>query len=335
MNLTIKDIAKMANVSYTTVSRALNGSNQVSEETRNRVLEICKKVGYSPNAIARGLVTNSTNTIGLLVPDITNPFYPEVALGVEDEALSRGYSVFLCNTGFNIDRMESYFKLLIEKRVEGLIIASVPEEAKDLFELYHKRLPIVYIGSRPDNNRCNYVTTDNFKAGYIATDYLVKLGHKKIAFIGGIGISNSYREKLQGFKAVMEKNGIIPDIELIRNYHFNRIESGYLITKLMLKENKIPTAIIGANDLVALGAIQACEEMGFSIPDDISVIGFDDISYVSLPKINLTTVAQPKYDLGKLAVDIIFKARGSNLEDTFFKEILEPKLIERTSCKQI
>ncbi|MEN8908321.1 MAG: LacI family DNA-binding transcriptional regulator [Clostridiales bacterium] len=335
MNLTIKDIAKLANVSYATVSRALNDSKEISEKTKQKILTICKEVNYSPNAIARGLVKNTTHTIGLIMPDISNPFFPEVALGIEGEAARMDYNVFLCNTNYNIKRELSYINLLLERRVEGIIISSVSDETINYFNKYIDHIPIVYVGSNPKNDKCDYVATDNIKAGYIATDYLIKLGHKKIAFIGGTSVSNSHCDRIKGFKKAFQEHNILPDIELIRNSDFKR-KSGYQITKFLIKEKNIPTAIIAANDVVALGVIEACDEMGILIPDTISIIGFDDIPYASLPKIMLTTIAQSKYDLGKIAVETIFKTiNNKGKKNTVIKKILDPELIIRKTCKHL
>lgn len=325
----------MAGVSYATVSRAMNDSDQVNEKTRKRVLEICDSVGYSPNALARGLVTNTSNAIGLIIPNITNPFYPEVALGVEGEARSRGYNVFLCNSNFEPERMENYFKALVERRVEGLIVASVPDAARGFFDIYRRKMPVVYIGSRPADEECNCVATDSVRGGYLAAEHLIKLGHKRIVFIGGTRTSNSQIDKIQGFHLAMEEYGLLAEVRLNSNYQFNKRESGYDITKLLLKEANRPTAIMGSNDMMALGALEACEECGLNVPDDMSIIGFDDIPYASLPKINLTTIAQAKYQLGKLAVEMIFKLRENGLKNNCMKEILQPELIVRSSCKQL
>ncbi|MDF2656220.1 MAG: degA [Bacillota bacterium] len=325
----------MAGVSYATVSRALNGSDEVNEKTRKRVLEICDSVGYSPNALARGLVTNSSNAIGLIIPNITNPFYPEVALGVEGEARARGYNVFLCNSNFEPERMESYFRILIERRVEGLIVASVPDAARGLFDFYRKKMPVVYIGSRPADEECNCVATDSVKGGYLAAEYLIKLGHRRIVFIGGTRTSNSQIDKLRGFRLAMEEHGLQPEVRLNINYQFNKRESGYDMAKVLINEKNPPTAIMGSNDMVALGALEACEEYGLDVPGDMSIIGFDDIPYASLPKIQLTTIAQAKYDLGKIAVDMLFKLKESGLKNNCMKEVLQPELVIRSSCREL
>lgn len=334
MNITIKDIAKIANVSYATVSRALNGHKDVNEKTRKRIIGICEQIGYSPNAIARGLVTKNSNTIGLLLPDITNPFFPEVAWGVEDEVSKRGYNVFLCNTSWDLSREETYLKLLLEKRVEGIIIAPVSDESKKLIDKYVDKLPVVLVGSSMEGGPYNFVVADNVKDAFLATEYLISLGHKKIAFIGGNEHTCTYRERLKGYKSALEEYGLGIDESLIRSGAFKR-SSGYEITKIIIKENSVPTAIVAANDIVALGVIEAAEEFNLSIPDNMSLIGFDDIPYASLPKIRLTTISQPKYDIGKIAVDILFKKVDSKRQRKTLKEIVQTELKIRSTCKQI
>lgn len=333
MNITIKDIAKIANVSYATVSRALNGHKDVSQETREKILKICEQIGYSPNAIARGLVTKSTNTIGLLVPDITSPFYPEVALGVEDEARKHGYNIFLCNSNWEMSRTETYFRLLLERRVDGIIIAPVSDETIKLAKRYNDRLPIVFVSSDPKEKSFNYVTVDNLKGGFIATEYLIKLGHRKIAFIGGNASTSSYSDRLEGYKKAFMQYKLDIDYNMIRSGSFTK-DCGYEITKQFIKEGILPTAIVCASDVVALGVIEAAEECNLQIPKDISLMGYDDISYASLPKIRLTTVFQPKYELGKAAVDILIQKLEGNCKKAIHK-IMQPEVIVRSTCKEI
>jgi LacI family transcriptional regulator len=334
MNITIKDVAKIANVSYATVSRALNGHNDVSEKTKRRVIDICEQIGYSPNAIARGLVKNSTDTIGLLIPDITNPFFSDVAWGVEDEASKKGYNVILCNTNWELSREESYFKLLCEKRVGGIIVAPVSDETISLVERFGIKLPVVFVGSNPKDESFNFVVADNLKAGFMATEYLIKLGHLRIALIGGNEYTSTYRDRFEGYRMALDKYGLIYDANFVKSGSFRR-DSGYRLTKGLVEIGNTPSAVVAANDMVALGVIEAIEELNMNIPDDISLIGFDDISYASLPKIKLTTISQPKYNIGKKSVDILFKRiDGRGLRKGTY-EILQPELIERSTCKSI
>jgi LacI family transcriptional regulator len=334
MNITIKDIARIANVSYATVSRALNNHKDVSDDTKRKILGICEQLGYSPNAIARGLVTKSTNTIGLLVPDITNPFFPEVARGVEDEASKRNYNVFLCNTNWDIMKEISYFQLLLGKRVEGIIIAPVSDGTFNLAAKYTDRLPIIFIASKIDDSSHNYIVIDDIEGVMMATEHLISLGHKKIAFIGGKEGTSTFKDRLEGYKIALENNGIKPDPELVKSYGYRK-ESGYNGIRSLVESSNMPTAIIAINDIVALGVIEAAEEIGLNIPDDVSLIGFDDIPYASLPKIKLTTISQPKYDMGRESVNMLFDKLSQENSKQGLHKVIKPRLIIRSTCKAI
>lgn len=331
-NVTIKDIARIANVSYATVSRALNNHKDVSEQTKQKILKICNEVGYSPNAIARGLVKQNTYTIGLMVPDITNPYYPEVACGVEDEAAKENYNIFLCNTNWDLMKEVDYFNLLLAKRVEGIIIAPVSDDTTKFVEKFTDRLPIVFLGTRLDGEKYNYVVIDNIKGGEMITEYLIGLGHRRIAFIGGTKDSSTFSDRVKGYKNALIKNNIDIDESLIKICGYRKVDGSNAI-KTMAKESNLPTAVFAVNDLLALGIIDAVESLGLSIPQDISLVGFDDIPYASLPKIKLTTVSQPKDYIGREAVRILLEKIGNKNIHTGLQRVIQPELIIRSTCK--
>lgn len=333
-NVTIKDIARIANVSYATVSRALNNHKDVNEQTKQKILKICKEVGYSPNAIARGLVKQNTYTIGLLVPDITNPYYPEVARGVEDEASKENYNVFLCNTNWDMMKEVDYFNLLIAKRVEGIIIAPVSDDTMKFVDKFNDRLPIIFLGTRVEGDKYNYIVIDNIKGGEMITEYLISLGHRKIAFIGGMQGSSTFVDRVSGYKNALKKHNIEIDEKMIFTSGYRK-KDGSNTLRAMVKESNMPTAIFAISDLVALGVIEAAEEMGLSIPDDISLVGFDDIPYASLPKIRLTTVSQPKDNIGRESVRILLEKLESKDIHTGLQRIVQPELVIRSTCKSI
>lgn len=332
MSITIKDIAKVAGVSYATVSRALNDHPEINEETKKKIKDIARQMGYTPNAVARGLVKRNTNMIALLIPDITNPFYPEVARGVEDFARENGYCVFLCNTNWDEKNEQKYLNILKERRVDGIIIAPVSTETYDYISKDNADIPVVYIGNRVDDESASYVVIDDFKAGYIATEYLIKLGHRNIAFIGGHNRSTSHTDRINGYKRALKENGLETDINSIKGYSFKK-ESGYGTFLEMVKNRKVPTAIVAENDIIALGIMEAAEKHGYQVPEDISIIGIDDIEFGSLPKINLTTVAQPKFEIGQKACDILLDLISGNADSKHV--ILEPFLIVRGTCGKI
>ena len=331
MAVTIKDIAKLAGVSYATVSRALNDHSEVSVKTKELVLKIAKEHGYSPNEIARGLVKQSTNTIGLLVPDISNPYFPEVAKGVEEKAISHDYHVFLCNTDWDSKKEIDYVSTLRDKRVAGIIVAPTSIETYAYVRELNLDIPVVYIGSRCDEEEINYVVIDNEKASLIATEYLIELGFTEIAYLGGSENSVSNRDRLIGYKKALTRHNLDRSVYIMKGSSFRR-ESGYKAVVESIKTKMLPHALICANDIVALGAIEALENNGYNVPEDVSVIGFDDIAYASLHKINLTTVAQPKYEIGSLAAGIVLE-KISEGNGPGKKIVLEPTLIKRGTCK--
>lgn len=333
-NVTIKDIARMANVSYATVSRALNNHKDVNEQTKQKILKICKEVGYSPNAIARGLVKQSTYTIGLLVPDITNPYYPEVARGVEDEASRENYNVFLCNTNWDMMKEVDYFNLLLAKRVEGIIIAPVSDDTMKFVDKFTGRLPIIFLGTRVEDEKYNYVVVDNIKGAEMITEYLISLGHRKIAFVGGMQGSSTFADRVTGYKNALKKHNIEIDEKLIHICGYRK-KDGSNTLRRMASESNMPTAIFAVNDLVALGIIEAAEEMSLSIPDNLSLAGFDDIPYASLPKIRLTTVSQPKDSIGRESVRILFEKLESKDIHKGLQRIVQPELMIRSTCKTV
>lgn len=333
MSVTIKDIAKAANVSYATVSRALSGHSEISDKTKKKIRKLAKEMGYTPNAIAKGLVTKNTKTLGFIVPDITNPFFPEVAQGVEDCANRNGYQVFLCNTSWKLEKEKQYLKALYGKRVDGIVVSPTSNDITHLVEADRNKVPVVFAAYRPAIADCNFVATDDYKSAEIAAEYLLKLGHRKIAYIGGQQESCTNKYRLKGYTDVLKKHDISLSPSYIKHGAF-RQQSGYQLTKELLIANDVPTAILAGNDIIALGVIQAIEEFGLDVPNNISVVGFDDISFASLDKVQLTTVFQPKYTTGELCVEVLLqKIKNDDQKPTH--KILKPELVIRRTCKGI
>ncbi len=306
MNATIKDIAREANVSYATVSRAYNNKYGVRRETRERILEVAKRLNYSPNGIARGLVNKRTKSIGLLIPDITNPYFPEVARGIEEGAKEQGYSVFLCNTNWEQDRQAQYIELLAEKRVDGLVIAPVSNFVDPAQERLFNSIPVVYVDRPPQNTERSYVVIDNIRGGFIATRHLIEAGYRKIGFIGAVEQSMPDDGRLEGFKLAMKRYGLPIEERDIKLGHFTQ-EAGTNLVREMIGGGDYPRAIFAENDLLALGVIEGVRSMGLAVPADVAVVGFDDIHFASFENIQLTTVCQPKYEMGKTAVRILLE----------------------------
>ena len=335
MKATIKDIAKEAGISYSAVSRALNGLKGVSEETRERVKKIADDLEYFPNAVARGLVQQKTGTLGLIIPDITNPFYPELARSVEEKASKAGYNTFLCNTNYDLEKEESYLMDLIEKRVDGIIIAPVSSRSNLMEERKRLPVPCVYLGNAPENTKYSYVITDSIRGGYLAGRTLIEKGYKTIGFIGGTDGGSSVDERFKGFQDAMDRYNIPINENYIRLENWRR-ETGYEIMEQMINSGDYPEAVAAGNDFLALGIIQKIKEKGLKVPDDIAVIGFDDIPHASWPEINLSTIRQPKILMGETAVDLLLEQiKVENNEAAgagAVRVILDPQLILRGTC---
>jgi LacI family transcriptional regulator len=265
----------------------------------------------------------------LIIPDISNPFFPQVASGVEDGAKEKGYSVFLCNTNYESDQEARYLQLLIEKRVDGIILASGFQASDTINPLSMGSIPIVSLCTRFENVKNSFVVIDNERGGFIATKHLIEQGYPTVGYIGTQGDGLSEGQRFKGYLQALEKFNIPFDDRFVFSGDLKR-ETGYKITKRLIAGRHCPRALFVENDLMALGAIQGIKESGLRVPDDIAVVGFDDIAFASFPDIGLTTVRQPKYKMGKLAADILLDSI-INLTKEPKKHILEPKLIVRTS----
>lgn len=332
MDVTIKDIAKKIGISYATVSRALNNRAGVNPQTRERVLEAAEKMGYQPNAIARGLVMKSTHTIALVIPDITNPFFPEIVRSAEDEASELGYNTFLCNTNWDIEKEQSYLKLLQEKRVDGIILKPASDSEGNSFNNISVPLVLLDRTSKDDNYSC--IEVDDRRGGFLATKHLIESGYKRIAFIGGKLDSYSDSQRKEGYRQALLRYKYEIDESLIRNGSF-KTKSGYEIMNSLIKEGNVPDAVFAGNDVIALGVMQSAKEHGLNVPEDLGIVGYDDIDCAKLPQIQLTTIAQPKNQIGRYAVELLL----SVINERDHKEpriiILEPELIIRSTTKEI
>ena len=305
---TIKDIAEIANVSYATVSRALNDKYGVKEGTRRRVLEIAHELQYSPNAVARGLKSSRTHTIGLVIPDISNPFFPEVARGVEEGASEQGYSVLLCNTNWNVAREEQYLNLLAERRVDGIIISPMSACSQPLWRNGALAdLPVVFVANAPRDTTRPYVIIDNAHGGFLATSHLLSEGYERIAFVGAREESVTVDQRFEGYRAAIEAQGAHIDDSLVCLGDF-REQSGYEAARALISGRRCPDAMFAENDLLAIGVIHALRERGLRVPEDVGVVGFDDIPLAAFPEIGLTTIAQPKEEMGRRAALLLAEA---------------------------
>lgn len=329
-NITIKDVANEAGVSIGTVSNVLNGLETVKEENRSKVLKTIKELGYIPNLTAQSLKTHKTKTIGLILPSIFNPFYPALARGVEDLAHNMGYTLILCNTDRDVNREKEYLDMLISKGVDGIVLVK-PIISVDKILNYSKGFNLILIDDiAGGNTELDVIEVSNYEGSVKAASYLIALKHKKIAYISGTLNSKSSVERLKGFKDTLKDKYINVDESLIKIGDFTW-QSGYKLAKELLVGDNKPTAIYCGNDLMAVGAMKAIKEMGFEVPKDISVVGFDDIDVAELTTPTLTTIRQPKYEQGEKAARVLFdRIQGVN-KGSFRTYVLSTELVVRES----
>jgi len=332
---TIKDIARLANVSHTTVSRALNDKSRIRNETKEKILAIVKQLNYQPNFIARGLVMRRTRTLGLIITTIANPFYTELALGIESTARNLGYNILLSFTHSDLSIEKESIDMLRSKGVDGMIFSSAHMDDPNIVRLAEDEFPIVMVNRRTYHpmvkGKVDYVGVDNILGGYLAVEHLIKLGHQKIGVIGGSSESSVGFERLEGGKRAMEAYGMEPMTHYFLGGDFLKM-SGYQGGMRFLEMGDPPSAIFATNDYMALGVYQAFVEKGFKVPEDVAIVGFNDIEFTAMKGVELTTVGQKKYEMGALAVKaLVEKIEGKRTGPT--KEIfLEPELVIRRSC---
>jgi LacI family transcriptional regulator len=331
--VTMSDVARQAGVSLMTVSRVINHKGDVSSETRQRILEIISSLGYRPSAIARSLATRETCTIGLVIPDITNPFFADITRGVEHLAYSRGYQVFLCNSEEDTQRELAVIQSLEEKRVDGLILCSSRLDEEKLGNVVANLPAVVLINRRlhkTDEDVFDSVILNDERGGWLATHHLIQTGHERIGFLAGPPASYSGAGRRKGYLTALQQADLSPVESWISNCQPS-VDGGYKATHDMLALFPQLTGLFCFNDLVAVGALQACEELGRRVPEDLAIVGHDDIPLAALVSPALTTCRVPRYELGATAVNALFE-RFQDCPGGCQQDVLEPELIIRKSA---
>lgn len=328
--VTIKDVAALAGVSFATVSRALDDRPEISRETKEKVRSACVQLGYVPNAAARGLTGQSTHTIGVIVPDISNPYYSGMATAIEQQAAERGYRVLLSNSMRIQEQELKGIDGFLSRQIDGVLISALSPASQALHKERLGNLPCVYMGVN-HGDACSYVMADNEVGAYEATRYLVELGHRDILFFGGRTTSRTRELRVRGFRQALSEAGLegrdLPapaDVGLMRNWSYETA------LNLFRQGGPLPEAIFAFSDVTALKIMEAAEECGVSIPRDISLVGYDNISFAALPRIHLTTVSQKKYQLGRIAVDRLVEQIEGKREQTV--DLIQPELMVRSTC---
>lgn len=328
MDITIKDVAKFAGVGVATVSRVINQSGYVGVETRERVLRAMRELSFNPSSIARGLVSGKTATIGLLIPDVANPFFSDIARGTEDAAIAEGYSVLLCNSDWQPEREKMYLNLLRGKWVDGVIIVG-SRSTEDVLDKALDRLPFALVDRKRSGTSGISVWVDNEKGAEMATRHLIEMGCRSLAHISGPSKSPSAIARLKGFQTAVRIAGL-KNTSVIRGDF--RHQGGYNAALSLLKSSRRPDGIFSANDLMAVGVVQAAAHMGIRVPDDLKVVGYDNIPLAEYVSPSITTIEQPAYEMGRVAFQMLHPqlTNGVQPQSSTDREF-EPRLIRRRS----
>ncbi|WP_145150767.1 LacI family DNA-binding transcriptional regulator [Pseudomonas oryzihabitans] len=324
---TIKDVAARAGISYTTVSHVVNNSRPVSPSVREKVEAAIAELGYVPSGVARSLRSRATGTFGVLVPNAVNPYFAELARGIEDHCERQGYSVILCNSDDDADKQLRYLRVLKERRIDGLVVATVDGDPRFARALAGLRIPLVLADRPLDGVQAAHICIDHHQGGLLATRHLLELGHRRIACIGGPADSPVASERITGYQEALAEAGIAPGT--IQRCPFTAA-AGHAAARELLARTERPTAIFAGNDTIALGVLRAAAERGLSVPGQLSVVGFDDIELSRYLYPALTTIGQSIRDLGERAAQLLL-ARRETVGSPSTHDIAVPRLVLRES----
>lgn len=332
MSLTIRDIAKQAGVSISTVSRVMNGNKMVNSEMKEKVEEVLKQTGYRPNALAKGLVNNRTNCIGVLIPDLANVNFAEFVKGVEQYVKEKNYTVLLGNSMNDVDSEISYFNVFSENRVDGIIFSGTMFTEKHKLFIKQSNIPTIICGQKFEELDLPWVNVDNEKAAYDATKQLIEMGHRNISFISGpIWDKAAGYDRYQGFLKALAEGGINPSKAITAEGDFS-LRSGYKCMEQIL-EKTYPTAVFAANDFMAVGAIKCLDNHKISVPDQVSVMGFDDDPFAEMHIPSLSSIKVDFFRIGEIAAEILLsEIQGENVTK---ENVVGYEIIQRDSTAVI
>lgn len=333
MIATLNDIAEKTKLSISTVSRVLSGQSdkyRISKVTRDRVLQTAKELNYLPNSLARGLRMKRTLSLGLVVPDISNPFFAHISHSIQKTARALGYSLILCNTDENVDIEVEQVSVLRRQRVDGLIVMPVGLASEHLQELVDSEIPMVLVDRAIEKLNVSSVLLDNHRGAFMATELFVSRGHRRIAIIQGLKNSYTSSKRVEGYRDALMRHELPVDPDLIVGDQF-REDVGFEATTDLLRLADPPTAILATGNLIALGALHAIKGMGLKIPEDISLITFDNFGFEPLLESPLTVVVQPHEAMGKAAAKLLVEQIDNPGTRELHRIVFMPRLIERAS----
>jgi LacI family transcriptional regulator len=304
MKVTIKEVAKLAGVSIATVSHVANNSRFVSDQAKSAVLSAMEQLDYQPNAVAKSLRQKTTKTIGLIISDISNPFFTNLVRGVEDVANKKGFNLILCNTDEQSQKEKTYLDVLSQKQVDGIIVAPTNDNGVLFHDLVHKKFPLVFVDRYLEDMAIPAVISDSEDAAYLAVKHLIQLGHTRIGLANSLPSIQTTNDRIKGYRRALTEFGIPYDPKLVHQGD-SKVDGGYKGGNKLLQLANPPTAIFATNNLTTIGVMKALQHAGVQCPEQMAVVGFDDFEWASAFRPNLTTVAQPVYDLGKIAAQML------------------------------
>jgi LacI family transcriptional regulator, galactose operon repressor len=331
VRVTIKDIAKKAGVSVAAVSKALNDQPDIGQKTKDRIKRISKEMGYTPNAVARNLVKRDNKTLGVLIPDISTPIYPAIYKGINASAIEYGYTLLLGDMDRNLENEKKYARTMVENRVAGLIVSPIGNDTSHLEEVVRGQIPIIYFGGKVNHDMKYYIGINNILGATLATEHLIGQGHKNILMMSDRNETKTRLDRIHGYVSVMVKNGLKPRVHIRNSGSFGRECGAEEMERIIKEGQELPTAIFALNDSMAIGIMEVLMNHGIRIPDDVAIMGYDDIPFASLPMINLSTVWQPKYETGEAIIKLMNEILTNSENIKQKNVILDPHLCLRSS----
>ena len=331
---TIRDVARRAGVAPITVSRVINNSGYVSVRTRQRVEKAIAELNYVPNALAQGLRFNKTNVIALVLSDVTNPFWTTVARGTEDASSEENYSVILCNTDEDVAKHDKYAQLLLRRQVDGFLLVPVSNTVDTIRFIQRQGVSLVILDRQLPGVSVDIVRADSEGGAYELTRYLTGLGHRRIAILSGPEVVSTSTQRVAGYKRALRDAHLKVDPELVSFGKFYQ-DSGHERTMKLLALSRPPTAIFAGNNFIAIGVMKALYESGLRIPEDMSVVGFDDLPPGLLVQPFLTVAAQPAYEMGYRATKLLLERIANSGEPSYQEIVLPTQLVIRQSCRSL
>jgi LacI family transcriptional regulator len=331
---TIRDVAKLAGVAPITASRVISNSGYASDEVRQRVNQAVDQLGYVPNFLARSLRSKRTRTLALVLTDITNPFWTTVARGVEDAASEEGYHVIFCNTDESASKQESYLEAMIQKQVDGILLVPARSKESPIKFLHQQNVQVVLLDRRLPDMEADVVRCDSNGGAYQLVQLLLKLGHRRIAILSGPSGVSSADDRVAGYQHALQEVGLETKDQLIIYGEFS-LESGYQMTHDLLAMTPRPTALFASNNFIAIGALKALHDAGVTVPEEMSVVGFDDLPAAIVVEPFLTVAFQPAYEMGRRATKRLLECLDGQVTDGIQEIVLPVSIIERKSTQAV